>query len=82
MSDSSTSSTSNTSPVTVAIVSAVLSSAATATVMSPPSILKQMTSAYSSTPNVVVPSSVLLQEMATHRDYSGEHGILPDAGRP
>lgn len=69
------------SPVTSAVVAAVVSSIATATVTSP-NLLKQMTGAYNDTPAIVTPAPVvtLRQELITHRDYSGEHGLLNDAG--
>lgn len=67
-----------------AVIAAVLSSAATATVMSPPNILKQMTGAYQATPPTVVPWNPIRpevkQELTTQRNYTGEYGMLPDAG--
>lgn len=72
-----------TSPVTAAAVAAVVSSIATATLVAPPNLLKQMTGAYNSEPAMVAPAPALLRaEMMTERAYSGEHGLLPDAGRP
>lgn len=74
-----------TSPVTAAAVAAVVSSIATATLVAPPNLLQQITGAYNSEPAMVIVSpapELLRQEMMTHQDYSGEHGLLPDAGRP
>ena len=53
--------------------------------MAPPNLLQQITGAYNSEPAMVIVSpapELLRQEMMTHQDYSGEHGLLPDAGRP